>query len=214
VQFEIIPSQAKWLRHERKRSEEPSTSYISSKRFTHGWFRFISFDKRQSAQFVSRLGSDVESSRLQSEHRIFISQRRSERTARRGPTPAPRAAPPLASLERTAAGLAEPSIDTTRATSLTAYPAARPAIFTRGLRTSALHGKFTGLAAVVRALWLLLLLRAATARTSTARVVAALRRPTAGTARSAQTTAAESPQNGSPPSGRFALAHCRVLAIM
>ena len=53
---------------------------------------------------------------------------------------------------------------------------------------------------------------AATARTSTARVVAALRRPTAGTARSASTSAAYSPQNGSPPSGRFALAPSRVLA--
>ena len=78
-----------------------------------------------------------------------------------------------------------------------------------GFGSSALHGKTTGLAAVVRALWLLLLLRAATARTSTARVVAALRRPTAGTARSAQTSAAYSPQNGSPPSGRFALSQCR-----
>jgi len=44
-----------------------------------------------------------------------------------------------------------------------------------GFGISALHGKTTGLAAVVRALWLLLLLRAATAHTSTARVVAALR---------------------------------------
>ena len=68
--------------------------------------------------------------RLQSEQRIFVGQRGSERTARRGPTPAPRAAPPLASLERTAAGLAEPRNDTKRATSLTAYPAARPVLFT------------------------------------------------------------------------------------
>jgi hypothetical protein len=83
---------------------------------------------------MSQQSSDVESSRRQSDHRIVVGQRGSERTARRGPTPAPRAAPPLASLERTAAGLAEPSNDTTRATSLTAYPAARPALFTRGLR--------------------------------------------------------------------------------
>ena len=165
--------------------------------------------------FIPQPGSDIESSRAQREHQINACQRGAELTARRGPTPAPRAAPPLASLERTAAGLAEPRNVAAKATSLTAYPAARPVLSTRGLRDpSALHGKTTGLAAVVRALWLLLLLRAATARTSTARVVAALRRPTAGTARSVSTTAAYSPQNGTPPSGRFALAQCRVLAIM